>query len=659
MKSKTLIPFLAALILSPVLAYPQHKGGMWVPSNLEQTIFYRMQEMGLSLTAEDIYSVHRPSLTDVVVQFSGGCSGVLVSESGLFLTNHHCALGQIQRLSTSDRDILADGFWARSKEEELPNVQTNVIFLQRMEDVTDEVLRNVTPQMSERERADSISAAIARVREANLPEGSYRVDIRPLFNGNQYFMYVYEVFTDIRLVAAPPSSIGRFGGIVENWTWPRHGGDFTFFRIYADSNNRPADYSPYNVPFRPKLHARTTICGINEGDFTMVIGYPGSTQQYITSYQLNQIVFDDFPLRVGLRTKRLEIFDYHMNNDRHIAIQYAAKHAGVSNPWKRWQAITRGIKRINGLAMKQEFERNFNQALQLNPQWMRDYGQLLSQIRQNTEEFTPINRVFRFYNESVATIELVDLARQFDAAGGTEMSEERLENFFHTMERFYRDYSPLIDREMFVAMMRAYYENIPVTYHFDELIAGLNRNDGCFERWADEVYSQSAFRSEETLRETLKNQIQTLENDPFLAIHRSGQKMLNEKINPTRRRLMQQADSLERIYMAAQMKVDSDRVFFPDANGTMRVSFGRKAGYSPADGVWFGAYTTLTGVMEKDNPEIFSFNIPEVLRETYRNRNFGRYAIRNGTNVPVNFIASNHTPYICKLKKMFNFVINY
>ena len=643
MKNKILVFALTVLTLSPIYA----DEGMWIPLLLEQTRLQRMQELGFLLTSEDVYSVNQASLKDAVIWFDSRCSGVVVSESGLILTNHHCGYGQLQMHSTLENDILTYGFWANSMEEELPNPGTHVSFLKRMEDVTDLVFQNVNSEMHEQQRTDSINAAIARIRTSNLPAGSYRVEIRPLFRGNQYFMYVYEVFTDIRLVGAPPSSIGKFGGDVDNWMWPRHTGDFAFFRIYADQNNRPADYSPDNVPYRPKRHIQVTTNGAAEGDFTMVYGYPAVTNQYISSYELYYTAFQEFPARVAMRDKRLEIMDNHMQNDRNVAIQYATKHAGVANPWKRWQGVTRGIIRLDGIRIKQAHEEKFMYAVDSNPQWLQAYGQLLYQIKNTTEELTPLNMVSTYYSETVSAVELVGLAGRYNTLSNTDMSDRRIENFLQTAATFYRDYSKDLDRDMFVSMMKAYHEHVPNRYHFEEMNIRLRKHRGSFEQWANDVFKTSVFRSYESLHDALTNRtarnIRALENDPFLAIYRSGHAMLEELVTPMQTRLTHRTDSLGRIYMAAQMATDPERIFYPDANRTMRVTFGVVEGYMPVDAVKYMPYTTLEGIIEKDNPDVYHFNVPEPLRAAIEKGDFGRYAIYNQNTVPVCFLASNHT----------------
>ena len=636
---------LSFLMLAPVRA----DEGMWIPMLLEQTRYKRMQELGMTLTPEDIYSINRSSLKDAVVLFGGGCTGVVASDQGLLFTNHHCGYSQIQSHSSVENDYLTDGFWAKSMKEELPNPGLTVLFLQRMEDVTGQVLKNITRTMNEQQRADSIRAAIARITKASLPEGSYRVDIKPLYKGNQYFMYVYEIYKDVRLVGAPPSAIGKFGGDTDNWMWPRHTGDFAIFRIYADKNNQPADYSPDNVPYRPRRHVQVTAEGIQQGDFTMVYGYPAATNEYASSYEIDYFVNKEFPARVALRTQRMDIMNRYMQADRATAIQYAAKYASVSNSWKRWQGVIRGINRADGMGKKQTYEENFLRNIKSNPQWARDYGQLLNEISQNIEALTPFNLVSAYYPETVSAIELVRFAGQFDDAmirnQGAGLSGQILENYLNSAAAFYKNFSPAIDRDIFVAMMKAYYEDMPQQYQFDEMHNRLRKHRGSFERWADEAYSQSVFRSYETLHETLNNltkkNAKRIADDPFLAIYRSGRKMLDEKVRDSYLRLMLQSDSLSRVYMAAQMLTDKQKIFYPDANQTMRVTFGVMEGYSPVDAVEYRPYTTLEGVMEKNNPDIYDYDVPQALKTVYDRKDFGDYVVDG--SVPVCFIASNHT----------------
>jgi len=645
--NRIIIILLAIFILSPASA----DEGMWIPLLLEQTRYQRMKELGMELTSEDIYSINRSSLKDAVVLFGGGCTGVVVSEQGLLLTNHHCGYGQIQAHSSLEHDYLTDGFWAKSIAEELPNPGLNVTFLQRMEDVTVQVLQNIDPAMNEQQRADSIRAAILRIRKANLPQGSYRVDVKPLYKGNQYFMYVYEVFTDVRLVGAPSSAIGKFGGDTDNWMWPRHTGDFSVFRIYADKDNNPANYSPDNVPYRPRRHVQVTTAGIRQGEFTMVYGYPATTDEYISSYELDYLVNQEYPARITMRTQRLSIMNGYMKADRATGIQYAAKYASVSNAWKKWQGVIRGVNRVNGVEQKQAFEDTFTRTIQSSPQWERDFGQLLSQIRSNTETLSPLNMVLAYYPETVSAIELVRFAGQYDAlisnSNNSGLSEKALEDFLRSAVGFYRNFSSAIDRDIFIAMMKAYYENVSNQYHFAEMNAALKKHKGSFERWANEAYSQSVFRSYQTLHDALTNRTgkntNKIKTDPFLTIYRSGSTMISEKVRTNQTRLSQRVDSLSRVYMAAQLLTNKEKIFYPDANQTLRVAFGRMEGYSPADAVKYLPYTTLDGVMEKDNPDIYDYDVPQTLKTAYNKKDFDRYVIYQDNVVPVCFIASNHT----------------
>ncbi len=643
---QTSIFIFSLLALIPVRA----DEGMWIPLLLEQTRYQQMKNMGMALSSEDIYSINQSSLKDAIVLFGGGCTGVVVSPQGLLLTNHHCGYGQIQAHSSLEHDYLTDGFWASSFDEELPNPGLSVAFLERMEDVTTQVLQNITPSMNEQERGDSIRRVISRICKANKPEGSYHIEVKPLYKGNQYFMYLYEVYHDVRLVGAPPSAIGKFGGDTDNWVWPRHTGDFSIFRIYAGKDNKPAEYSSDNVPYQPRRHVPVSVSSVRRGDFTIVYGYPAATDEYISSYEMDYLIHQNYPLRVAMRTKRLEIMDGYMQADPAVRIQYAAKYASVSNAWKKWQGVIHGVKRADGLAQKHTYEDRFTQQIQSNSKWVQDYGQLLSQIRRNIEMFAPLNQAWICYPEAITTIELVNFAGFYDALlinsnENVMLPDSLVAVFLYGAEKFYKDYSPQVDRNLFIAMMKAYYDEIPSGYHFDEMTMQLKKHKGSFEQWADEAYKKSVFRSYETIKAALthptKKNTKLLANDPFLLIYRSGHKMLDTKIRMPHARLLQQRDSLSRIYMAAQLQVNSGRMFYPDANHTLRVAFGRMEGYSPSDAVEYLPYTTLEGIMEKDNPEIYDYKVPQALKVAYENKDFGRYA--SGNTVPVCFIASNHT----------------
>ncbi|MDR2038355.1 MAG: S46 family peptidase [Bacteroidales bacterium] len=621
--------------------------GMWVPILLEQTRYQRMREMGLSLTPEDIYSINRSSLKDAIVLFGGGCTGVVVSSQGLVMTNHHCGYGQIQAHSSLEYDYLTDGFWASSFKEELPNPGLNVAFLEKMEDVTSQVLANVTPGMGEKQRGDSIRAGINRMKKQFTPEGSYRVDIKPLYKGNQYFMYVYKVFNDVRMVGAPPSSIGKFGGDTDNWIWPRHTGDFAIFRIYAGKDNQPAEYSPDNVPYQPKKHVPVSTAGIRQGDFTMIYGYPAWTDEYISSYELDHLVRQDYPARVAMRTERLEIMDAYMQKDRGVRIQYAAKYASVSNAWKKWQGVMRGIDRADGLNKKTADEDLFLQKVRSNAQWTKDYGDLLEKMEQVIGSSGPFRQVSAYYSEAVLAVELVQLMRKHEPLflsiiSGKEVDPKIMNVLLIALEGFYKDYSLPVDRDIFVAMMRTYFELVPADFHFKEMNERMKKHKGSFEQWADDIYRKSVFRSYETIRDALtqtgKKRINSLSQDPFWAIYRTAKDMMQTKAeNP----YVQPYDSLSRVFMKARLELDRDKIFYPDGNHTLRVAYGKKEGYTPSDGITYLPYTTLDGVMEKDDPEIYDYNVPQALKTAYRKKDFGPYA-ENG-RMPVCFIASNHT----------------
>ncbi len=623
--------------------------GMWLPGTLTQTRYDQMREAGLSLTPEEIYAVGTSSLKDAVVMFGGG-TAVVVSSQGLLLTNYHCGYPQIQAHSTVKNDYLTNGFWANSLEEELPNPGFSVSVLASMEDITSSIMQNITPTMTEQQRGDSIKQAIARIQKARTPEGSYRADVRPLYAGNQYYLYVYEVFSDVRLVGAPPSAIGKFGGDEDNWTWPRHTGDFSVFRIYVGKDNKPAPYSPDNVPYQPKKYAPVSVASIRKGDFTMVYGFPGTTDEFVSSYKLDYLIGRNYPARVELRTQRLRIMDSYMRNDPSVRIQYASKYAGVSNAWKKWQGVIRGIKRADGISQKRTYEVYFTKRIQSDAQQTKDYGNLLDNIRKNIEASATLDMVTTYYNEAAMSVELLKLAGIFKATcptgvSGKDLKPEEAARFFASAGSFYKDYSASIDRETFTAMMKAYQNNIPAEYQPTEMTEQLKKHKGLFDKWADEVYEKSVFRSfesiEAVLSKSVKKAAKTIAEDPVMLLYESITEMIAAKVTEPHRRLTQQYDSLARTYTAARLQIDAGKIFYPDGNRTLRIAFGRVEGYSPADAVEYLPFTSLEGIMEKDNPNVYEFRVPQALKTVYENKDFGRYA--DGNTVRVCFTASNHT----------------
>ena len=628
--------------------------GMWLPSLIENRIA-DMQEKGFRLSAEDLYSINQASLKDAVVLFGRGCTGELISGEGLLLTNHHCGYGQIQQHSSVEHDYLRDGFWAMSRAEELPNKGLTVSFLERMEDVTSIILKGYTPQMSEDERVALVKQNSEALLQEAVKEGNgLRATVEALYYGNQYFLFLYREYKDIRLVGAPPSSIGKFGGDTDNWVWPRHTGDFSIFRIYADKDNNPAEYSEDNVPYQPKKYFRVSTKGVQEGDFTFIYGFPGRTQEYIHSEGVRYIEELGDPHKIALRTLRLDIMSKHQEQSQKVRIQYSSKHANVANAWKKWQGEVKGIKKMRTVATKKAYEQKF-------AQWAvgTEYEGLTDKIAAIYAELEPYAFATDYYNETVRTVELANFAMSFarlykEVDGAMTLGRAKAADM---SESFFKDYYLPIDQEAFVAVMKAFDKNLPAEYQ-PAFHKSMIEKYGTVEAWAEEIFGKSMFKdaaavagltAEGKSSEELNADRQAVMNDPATVFFNEFLKWYHSDILPHTTRLNQDLQLAYRDYMRGQMAFAESTdgpagpaSFYPDANLTLRVAYGHIKGYSPADGVYYTPSSTIKGIMEKDNPNIFDYNIPQTLRDIYATKDYGRWADATG-EVPVCFIATNHT----------------
>ena len=610
--------------------------GMWLPSLISERIG-DMQSKGFRLSAEDIYSVNQASLKDAVVLFGRGCTGEIISGEGLLLTNHHCGYGQIQQHSSVEHDYLRDGFWAMSRNEELPNKGLTVSFLERMEDVTSRILDGYVPEFTESQRDSVVKLNSEKlIKEATAEGKGLRATVESLYYGNQYFLFLYREYSDIRLVGAPPSSIGKFGGDTDNWMWPRHTGDFSIFRIYADKDNNPAEYSEDNVPYRPKRFFKISLGGVNEGDFTFVYGFPGRTQEYIMSEGVRYVSEISDPAKIDLRTMRLDIQRQYMSQSQKVRIQYSSKNAGVANAWKKWQGEMKGINRLGTVAAKQEYEKRF-------AQWAKgtEYATILPRLDSLYEALEPYTFAKEYYSETAATIELCRFAASAakEIAGGNREKAESLSG------DFFKDYYLPIDKESFIAVMEAFVKDVPERFHPGYMKEELAKY-GNICKWADALFGESVFTDAVKVAKLEARDSSILTEDPAVRFANEFRKWYAKDIYPTEKRLNQEITLLYRDYMRGQMEFEPEKAFFPDANLTLRVAYGSISGYSPADGAYYEPLSTLEGIMEKDNPDIFDYNIPQRLRDIYAEKDYGRWAVRleNGKEtVPVCFIATNHT----------------
>ena len=593
---RILLTLLTALAVLPAAA----DEGMWLPSLISERIG-DMRRKGFRLTAEDIYSVNRASMKDAVVLFNGGCTGELVSGEGLLLTNHHCGYGAIQALSSVENDFLTHGFWARSRAEELPAEGVYVRFLVRMEDVTD--------RLAAGETAQSIAEAARR-------EGKgYRASVEPMYYGTQHFLFVYRQYDDVRLVAAPPSSIGKFGGDTDNWIWPRHTGDFSVFRVYAGPDNRPAAYSPENVPYRPKRHFTVSTRGVREGDFTMIYGFPGNTQQFITSDVVKYIRHRSDPMKIAIRTERLALIAKAQESDPALRIHYAAKHANIANAWKKWQGEVLGLERLDTYRKKCEAERRFAQVM--GDRAPGRYDTVLADLKQEFDRALPYYYTRELLTETLRTLPTYTAAELadplFDRRRPTEQALCRL------AIRKYIDCNDLL----------------PLLPAVAEGIAAC----GSPEAYADRIFDLATNSPDSGELKTLREQITAFDKE---IVGQLGTRALRNFNSARMTELYARYVQGLREFAALE---GGSSAMFPDANLTLRVAYGSVAGYEYADGEYHKPLTTVDGIIAKDNPEIYDYDIPQSLRDLYASKDYGRWAIDLGgrRTVPVCFLATNHT----------------
>lgn len=625
--------------------------GMWMPHLLRQLNAAEMRLKGLQIPVEEIYSVNKNSLKDAVVLFGGGCTGEIISDKGLLLTNHHCGFGQIQEHSSLEHNYLRDGFWAKSHTDELPCPGLTATFIIRIDDVTAEFRE--LDGLTEAQRNDKIKSISAALEKKAVEGTHYEARVRQFYNGNEFFLIVTETFRDVRLVGAPPSAIGKFGGDTDNWMWPRHTGDFSLFRVYAGADNKPADYSDKNVPFKPRHFFSISLKGVQPEDFTMVYGFPGRTQQYISSYQLETVLEVSNPNRIRIRDERLRIMDEAMRSSELLHIQYAAKQSGVSNAWKKWKGETRGLIAANALQRKRDLENDFSAWVDKDETRKSRYGTVLPSLQSLYAANRPYLSANDYYSEAAFGIELLGFCNSFTElllmAGGDKSDAEAVKKEVEHMKSasadYFKDYDAPTDLQMMQSLLEmfdkgvadslkpAYYLNLRARYKSD------------FTRLAKDVFAKSLFDDKDKLMKMLEgfeaSDAKTLKKD-------AGWQLANELISFYRMRVADKVQSmsaslarLNRLYMAGQREMQPDRKFYPDANSTLRLAYGQVRGYEAADAVSYGYYTTLDGVMEKYKPGDEEFDLPQSLIDTYRRKDYGRYAM-HGT-VPVSFIATNHT----------------
>ena len=621
--------------------------GMWLLPLLEKMNGKAMKELGCELTPKQIYDINNTSLKDAIVQFGGGCTGEIISSEGLLVTNHHCGYGNIQKLSTVEHDYLKDGYWAMNRSGELPCEGLTVTFLEYMQDVT--AVMEKAEKKARKEYGDDeakvaaamrkTSADLVKKAEENNPHCT--VTITSFYNENVYYLIVYKVYRDVRFVGAPPSSIGKFGADTDNWMWPRHTGDFSMFRVYADKDNNPADYSPENVPLKAKNHLKISLAGVQEGDYTMIMGYPGRTTRFQTSPELkSQIELND--IRIAARTIRQDKMLEDMLADPKVKIQYASKYSGSSNGWKKWQGMKLAFDKLDIIGRAEKEEAEFQKWVDASKKRSEKYGTALKDLANGIESGREANNAFTKAFETVYKIELTNFALTLNILAGREIKAgkdtlEALNSAYESIAGQYGDYSAGTDRKVAKALMKHYRDIAEPANHLKDLSEDFATMD--IDAFVDRLFDSSVFTSAESLKAAIEAKGAAVLDDPAV---KTGMSIYNECLQAQTQTMQSSSDlsKARQVYTAGLLEWKDGEPSYPDANFTMRYTYGTVGGYSPKDAVVYKHYTTLDGVMEKEDPDNWEFVVPEKLKELWKNKDFGQYANADGEMVTC-FLSNN------------------
>ncbi|HCY42479.1 MAG TPA: serine protease [Prolixibacteraceae bacterium] len=612
--------------------------GMWLPALVEKLNINQMKDLGLAISADEIYNINQSSLKDAVVSLDhGSCTAELISAEGLLLTNHHCGFDEIQQHSTVDHDYLRDGFWAKTKEEELPNPGKSASFLINFEDVTSKIISELNDKMTEEERSKKVREISSKIEREASADTHYNARVQSLYNDNKYYLFVYETFRDIRLVGAPPQSIGKFGGDTDNWMWPRHTADFSMFRIYCDKDGKPADYSKDNVPYKPKHHLPISLKGYKMDDFAMVMGYPGRTNRYKTSYGINYTMNVTNPVRIKVREEKLRIIKEYMRTSQKAKIMYSSKYASSSNYYKYSIGQNKGLDNLNVIEKKKQLEDQFTKWVNADQARKAKYGQalqLISESYQNLDDeiaseymMEAMVRGPEIFFFAYRTRPLYDALKSDKKSENIDLASQRVKD---GLDSFFKDYDPETDQKIAASLFKIYQENVAPQYHppFFRLIKTKYGND--FEKYTKELYAKSVFGTQEKLIAFFeKPKAKTLEKDPLFQASLEIFRMLSLIGNETSK-TTEALEKGNRLFVGGLMEMETGKNFYPDANSSMRLTYGKVGDYIPRDGVKYKHYTTLNGYIEKEIPGDEEFSVPDKLKELYEARDFGRYADKDG-----------------------------
>jgi hypothetical protein len=623
--------------------------GMWVPMFLKQLNIKDMKKAGFKLSAEDIYSVNQSSLKDAIIIFGGGCTGEIVSPEGLIFTNHHCGYGSIQKVSTIEHDYLTDGFWSKSKDEEIPIEGLTVKFLVRMDDVTAKMLEGVQDTMSEGQRADVMSQNEKAIVEEATKDNHYNAIVESYFAGNEFYLVVYEVFTDIRLVGTPPEAVGKYGADTDNWMWPRHTGDFSVFRVYMGKDGKPAEYSKDNVPYKSKHYLPVSIKDRKPGDFVFIMGNPGSTQRFLTSYGVEEAVDLTNPAIVKIRTAKLDVMREFMDADPAVRLQYASKFARVANYWKYFQGQTKALKRLQVADEKRAIEADFQAWADANEERKAKYGEVINMFKEAYAENEDLALAQWYFREAFYTgSELPRYAAGFKGLAklleadtvDQEKVDAKIAELRKDMGEHFKDYYKPLDQKSFAETMSLYFWDMPQENQPQVLIENAKKYKGDFNKWAEEVYRTTVFADAAKVEAFLDDPCaKKINNDPAVQIYNDFIQVYMAS-RPLAAPIYDKLDKANRLFVAGLREKDPNKKYYPDANFTMRLTYGKVGGYSPADAEYFEWYTTTDGILEKEDPKNPEFVVPEKLKELILAKDFGPYTNSKG-EMPVAFLSDN------------------
>ena len=602
--------------------------GMWLLPLLEKLNIKKMQELGCKLSAEDIYSINNSSLKDAIVHFGGGCTAEIVSDKGLLFTNHHCGYGNIQALSTVEHDYLKDGYWAMSLKEELPAKGLSVTFVDKFVDVTERLNKAVAKAKNDEDYKKRWNKEVEKIKEeAVKADPTLQARVTSFYNDNMYLLITTRTFKDIRFVGAPPSSIGKFGADTDNWMWPRHTGDFSVFRIYADKNNNPAEYSEENVPYTPKQSLKISLKGVKENDFAMIIGFPGRTTRFMSSEEALETQKINNAISIYVRGEKQDIWMNAMLADPKVRIQYSSKYAGSSNGWKKWMGMNETFDKLNIVERRAAEEKAFNEWVAADPKRVGKYGTAVETINNTIKERAEYAYVYRYLSETLSAIELIKAPQRAQRGG--------------TRQAFYKDYSASTDRKLAKRMIAIYKEKVDAKYHPAFFAEIDSKFGGSIDAFVDNLFDTSVYTSEEKYNEANKAAVaagKDLSSDPVEALRKDLHKV-SGMIMPKLLESSAKINAAKKAYFAVTLEMMGDNASYPDANSTMRLTYSKVLPYSPKDAVIYDYITTLDGVMEKEDPNNWEFVVPAKLKELWKAKDFGEYALENG-KMPVAFLCN-------------------